>query len=60
MKLLEYLRGKKTYIAALVTALFGVLIAFDVVTYTPEQTTALSLLLTAILGTTIRLGIQNK
>lgn len=59
-KLITFLDGKKTYIAAFITAVVNLLIAFNVIVLTPEQIVAVEGILGALLSTTIRLGISNK
>ena len=60
MKVIEFLQGKKTFIVALVNAVFNVLVAFNYVTVTPEQLLAINGVLVALGGATIRLGMNGK
>lgn len=55
----EYLSGKKTYILSVLTALYGVLTAFNLITLTPAQETAIWALLAALFGFTVRAAINK-
>lgn len=57
-KIISYLEGKKTYIVAVITALFTVLEVFGVVNVTPEQRGAIYALLAAMFGAAIRASIK--
>lgn len=56
-KLIEFLKGKKTYLISVFTAVYGLLVVFGVVNFTPEQETAINLLVLALLGSTLRAAI---
>jgi len=55
----DYLEGKKTYIVAVVGAAYGVLTAFEVVSFTAEQEMAIIALLVALFGIAIRASITK-
>ncbi len=57
--LLEYLSGKKSYIVSVVLAVYSVAIAFNWVNFTADQELAIFGLLGALLGVTIRAGINK-
>jgi hypothetical protein len=57
--IIAFLKGKKTYIAGIITALYAVLVAFDVISLTPSQEIAIFGLLTAITSITIRSALAN-
>jgi len=59
-KILKFLKGKKTFLIALITAVFNCLLVFGVIALTPEQIIAIEGLLGALIGATIRLGIAKK
>lgn len=57
---IEYLKGKKTYIAAVIAAAFNVVILFGWLgPLTAEQIIAIEALLGALLGTTLRAGMKK-
>ena len=57
----EYLAGKKTYIAAVIVAGLNMSIIFGWLgELTSEQIIAIEGLLVAVLGSTIRMGIAKK
>lgn len=58
-KAVEALEGKKTYIVSVLLALYSVLVAFNVIQWTPEQEAATFGFLGALLGITIRAGISK-
>ena len=58
-KISEFLQGKKTYIVAVLTALYTVLQAFNVINTTPEQDLAIYALLAAVFGATIKSAIKK-
>jgi hypothetical protein len=60
MKVIEFLKGKKTFIVALVSAVFNLLVVFNYVTVTPDQLLAINGVLVALGGAAIRLGINNQ
>ena len=57
---MEFLKGKKTYICAIIGSALNLLLVFGVFTLSPEQTIAIEGLLAAIMGVTIRLGISSN
>lgn len=59
MKILELIDGKKTYIVAVVTAVFNLLVAFNVITLSPEEMLAINGVLVALGGAAIRSGINK-
>jgi len=60
-ELIEYLEGKKTYIAAVIGAALNVAIIFGWLgDLSTDQILAIEGLIAAVLGTTIRAGIKNS
>ncbi len=57
---MDFLKGKKTYVAAVVAAGINLLIAFGVFEPTVEQLTAIEGVIAAAFAVTIRLGIAKK
>jgi len=60
MKFINFLQGKKTFIVVLVTAVFNMLVTFNLITVTSDQLVAINGVLVALGGAAIRLGISNK
>lgn len=56
-KIIELLKGKKTYIVSILSAIYLVLTVFGVIKFTPEQENAINLLVLALLGSTLRSAI---
>jgi small-conductance mechanosensitive channel len=59
-KFIDYLRGKKVNIIAIVGALYGVLDVFNIINISTEQKTALATLGLALLALAFRDAIKNK
>lgn len=57
--LLSKLDGKKTYITSVLVALYGVLEAFNVISFTPEQEQAVFTLLGAAFMVAVRDAIRK-
>lgn len=58
-KLLKWLEGKKTYITALILAVYGVLKVFNLVNFTPDQELAVFALVGSALGISLRSAIKK-
>lgn len=56
----SFLEGKKTYITTVILAFYGVLKAFKIVDFTPDQDVAVLALIGAMLGLSIREAINKK
>ena len=59
-KLIEFFRGMKTKLVALVIAIYGVLNVFNVINITPEQEKALGILGVALLAVFLHEAIVRK
>ena len=59
-KISNSLSGRKTYIVAVVAAVFNLLVALNVVQLTPDQLLAVNGVLVALGGAAIRSGINNQ
>lgn len=58
-KVFDFLKGKKSYLIAVLGATFGVLLVFKVIILTPEQLTAISFLWLAVFGSALRAGVSK-
>jgi hypothetical protein len=58
-KIQDFLVGKKTYIVSVILAVYSLAVAFGWLNWTPDQELAVFGLLGALLGTTIRAGIDK-
>ena len=58
-KLIEFLKGKKSYLVAVLGAIFGLLIAFGVISFTPEQYAAIAFLWVSLFGSALRAGVNK-
>ena len=56
----DFFVGKKTYFVSLLTAIYVLLQAFGVVDVNAEQEQAINLLVLALFGITLRLGLSKK
>jgi len=60
LNIIDWLKGKKTYILSVLTALYGVLVAFGVIVITPNQEIAVWAFIGALFGITIRAGMKKS
>ena len=60
MKIINFLRGKKSYLVAVLTAIYACLKAFKVIETTPEQDITIYTLLAALFGVTISAKINRS
>jgi len=60
MKLIEFLRGSKTYIVTFATAVINVLQVFNITNLTEEQILAVNALLFALIALAVRDTIVQK
>ena len=58
-KIIEFLQGKKSYIVAVLVALYALLKTFGIIVTTPEQDIAVYTLMTALFGVTIAAKINR-
>jgi hypothetical protein len=58
MTFINWLEGKKTYIVGVLAAVYAVLVAFGYINFTPDQETAINLLVLALFGMTLRNAIK--
>lgn len=58
--ILSFLDGKKTYITSIILAMYGVLKAFGLLDFTPDQELAVLALFGSLLGISLREAISKR